>query len=120
MSRIPKFWPQIRRDLVDKYNIIDHDDATLGPPIDQLRKWASADAVVAPHGAGLINMLAMSPGACVIEFVPANHAYPHFFRLAGQLNLSYSGTLYDPDNTTADIPFLHASLRHCYRLRQPL
>ena len=36
--------------------------------------WAAADAVVAPHGAGLANALFMRPGATLIESVPQGHA----------------------------------------------
>lgn len=62
----------------------DHIDTNLGDVKSQLEKFYST-VVVAPHGAGLINILATPPGACVFEFIP----------VAGELfNICYSRLAY--------------------------
>ncbi len=50
--------------------------------LDQVRAFAAAPVVVAPHGAALTNLMFMSPGAAVVELFPAGCVLPDFWRLA--------------------------------------
>lgn len=56
---------------------------------DQRRCFAEAEAIVAPHGAGLTNIVWARPGARLIEFMPRAHANPCFMDLAAQAGLIY-------------------------------
>lgn len=49
---------------------------------DQMRAFATAEVIVAPHGAALANLVFASPGATVIELFPAGCLLPDFWRLA--------------------------------------
>ena len=48
--------------------------ASAGSLAAAVAAWASADAVVAPHGSGLANAVFMRAGATVIESIPRGHA----------------------------------------------
>jgi capsular polysaccharide biosynthesis protein len=50
--------------------------------VEQMRAFADAPVVVAPHGAALTNLMFMSPGSAVIELFPAGAVLPDFWRLA--------------------------------------
>jgi hypothetical protein len=50
--------------------------------LDQIRTFASATVIVAPHGAALANLIFASPGAAVVELFPAGCVLPDFWRLA--------------------------------------
>jgi hypothetical protein len=80
-------------------SIVNHDAlvAVLGarvhtgrePVLEQLKLFAESRLVVAPHGAGLANMVAMSAGAVVeLQTRPTNHCYLFF---AVNLGLDYCG-----------------------------
>ena len=45
--------------------------------------------VVAPHGAGLTNIVWAAPGTVLLEFMPRRHANPCFMDLAAQAGLVY-------------------------------
>lgn len=49
---------------------------------EQIRAFAEADIIVAPHGAALANLVFASPGACVIELFPRGSAVPDYWKLA--------------------------------------
>jgi capsular polysaccharide biosynthesis protein len=49
----------------------------------------SADTILGPHGAGLVNVLASRPGTEVIEFFPPGSFNVHYWSLAEALELSY-------------------------------
>jgi hypothetical protein len=51
--------------------------------VEQIRAFALATTIVAPHGAALANLVFASPGASVIELFPAGCLLPDFWRLAG-------------------------------------
>lgn len=55
---------------------------------EQIRLFASAEIVVAPHGAGLTNLL-FSEGVSVLELFPENDIRPHYFYLATAMNHEY-------------------------------
>ena len=50
--------------------------------VDQIRTFAEAAVIVAPHGAALVNLVFASPGARVIELFPTGSLLPDFWRLA--------------------------------------
>lgn len=50
--------------------------------VDQIRFFAAAPVVVAPHGAALTNLMFMSPGSAVVELFPAGCVLPDFWRMA--------------------------------------
>ncbi|HSY16178.1 MAG TPA: glycosyltransferase family 61 protein [Jatrophihabitantaceae bacterium] len=50
--------------------------------VDQIRAFAEADVIVAPHGAALANLVFASPGACVVELFPPGCAVPDYWKLA--------------------------------------
>ena len=49
---------------------------------EQIQLFASADAVMAPHGAGLANLVFSPPGCTVIEFMPQNYVNACFWALS--------------------------------------
>jgi capsular polysaccharide biosynthesis protein len=49
---------------------------------EEIRVFAEADIVVSPHGAGLTNLLFMSPGSLVCELFPGHNVVPTFWKLA--------------------------------------
>ncbi|MCA1242340.1 glycosyltransferase family 61 protein [Stappia stellulata] len=56
---------------------------------EQRAVFASAQIVVAPHGAGLTNVVWARPGTGLIEFMPRAHANPCFVDMAAQAGLAY-------------------------------
>ncbi|MEL7067981.1 MAG: glycosyltransferase family 61 protein [Cyanobacteria bacterium J06581_3] len=61
----------------------DHDLAT------QISLFSNAEAVVAPHGAGLTNLMWCSPRTKVLEFFSPNYVNVCFWAIANQINLDY-------------------------------
>jgi hypothetical protein len=59
-----------------------------GSQAEHLRRFANADVVVAPHGAGQTNALVAWPGTVMMEFIPeaglANLVYTQMCLLLGQ------------------------------------
>ncbi len=51
---------------------------TQGPIIEQLAQVSSAGIVLAPHGAGMANLITAAPGSTVYEFVNPGYQ-PHYF-----------------------------------------
>jgi capsular polysaccharide biosynthesis protein len=49
---------------------------------EQIRVFAEASVIVAPHGAALANLVFASPGATVVELFPAGYAVPDYWKLA--------------------------------------
>lgn len=72
---------------------------------DTLRLFSSSDVIVAPHGAGLANIMTCSPGTIVIENLPCQHDSREsvnfcFSKLSSDLSLRYHA-LADPTATRA-------------------
>lgn len=60
------------------------------PLVQQWRLFAEAEAVVAPHGAALANILFMRPGALLVELVPGRgYCPPMFTNIAAALGLRH-------------------------------
>ena len=58
-------------------------------PIEQVRVFRDAEAVVAPHGSGLANVVFSSPGAKLIELFP-EVTVDLYFRVSRALGLDYA------------------------------
>ncbi len=56
---------------------------------EQARLFASADVIVAPHGAALANLMFCRPGTKMLEFFPANYLDDCYCRLSRSLGLDY-------------------------------
>ena len=82
---------QLLNALQDKF-VDFHITTHLGnePVIEQLQMFYNSDVIVAPHGAGLSNIVACRPQTIVVEFMPA---YPHvnicYMSMAFKLGLYY-------------------------------
>lgn len=55
----------------------------------QAQLFAQAEAVVAPHGAGLTNLIFAPPSCEVVELFASNYRHPQFQHLCQHLQLSY-------------------------------
>jgi hypothetical protein len=64
-------------------------------PEAQIQLFSDSDSVVAPHGAGLANLVFCSPGARVVEIFPPSHRQPIYSRLAQLSGLDYRWTVAD-------------------------
>jgi len=69
---------------------------------DQILLFQSAEFIVAPHGAGLANLLFCEPGTKVIELTPAAEIRPFFWMISEKLGLVH-GLQFCP--TVADRDF---------------
>lgn len=63
---------------------------------EQVRLFARAEVVVAPHGAGLTNLV-FAPDPLVVELMPERDVRPWFFAMASQLGLDHRWLLCDHD-----------------------
>jgi capsular polysaccharide biosynthesis protein len=59
------------------------------PFADQARLFNEAEIIIAPHGAGLSNLVFCNPGTVVLEVLPPNWMAPCFMSLAASAGLSY-------------------------------
>lgn len=55
----------------------------------QANLLAQAEAVIAPHGGGLTNLLFCPPGTKVIELFPPDFVYPCYWLVANLVQLEY-------------------------------
>jgi capsular polysaccharide biosynthesis protein len=55
----------------------------------QVSLMGETEAIVAPHGAGLTNMIFCPPGATVVEIADADYPNPNFYALAAALVHDY-------------------------------
>lgn len=68
------------------------------PVAEQIRLFASAEVVVAPHGAGNVNMAFCSPDAAFLELVPAGNASSLYWMMANVCGLRYGRQVCFEDN----------------------
>ncbi|GAA3408535.1 DUF563 domain-containing protein [Paenibacillus hodogayensis] len=59
------------------------------PVAEQVRLFASAQAIVAPHGAGLANLMFCRPGTQVLELYAPGYMNPVYWYLSCQTGLDY-------------------------------
>ncbi len=57
---------------------------------DQVRLFSQTDTIVAPHGAGLANMIFALPGTRVFEIFGREYINPCFYTLANGFNFDYT------------------------------
>jgi len=86
-----------------------HDDGRLPSVRMQLHSFAKAALVVAPHGAGLVNIVISYPGTPIIEFLDSSWLNTCFLRLATLLGHRYHGILMKPGRSV-DIGILEETL----------
>jgi capsular polysaccharide biosynthesis protein len=83
---------------------------------EQAALLSEAAVVVAPHGAGLTNLVFCQPGTKVLEIFPKNYSQPYYWALAGQCQLTHqyltsrSITEYAPAATQAEPEYLFNDL----------
>ena len=71
---------------------------------EQLNAFAQAKVIVAPHGAGLANLVFCQPGVRVVEFFNRSYVNPCFWQLAGVKGLDYRPVVSISDETiTCDL-----------------
>ncbi|MGD1902129.1 MAG: glycosyltransferase 61 family protein [Geitlerinemataceae cyanobacterium] len=56
---------------------------------EQVRLFSEAEAIVAPHGAGLTNAIFCSPGTRIVELLAPGYIVPYYWILASQCDLDY-------------------------------
>lgn len=71
-------------------SVLDDAQATTWPLGEQLRAFAAADVLVAPHGAGLANTIVMAPGAVLVEVAPEGWRAHFYMHMATALGLGYA------------------------------
>lgn len=81
---------------------------------EQIAAFAQADTIVAPHGAGLVNMM-YADKPKLIELIPMDlWDYGYFLTLSGAVSADYTGLISKPENEqrdfTVDIDQLRAAL----------
>ncbi|WP_157735834.1 glycosyltransferase family 61 protein [Granulosicoccus antarcticus] len=60
---------------------------------DQVAAFARAESIVAPHGAGLVNLMFAPETARLLEILPENYRMAYFFRLSQVRGMRYSQVL---------------------------
>lgn len=63
-------------------------------PSDQIRLFQETEMVVAPHGAGLANLL-FTTGATVLELQPSSNIAPHYYLLCKRMGHDYQYLTHD-------------------------
>ena len=56
---------------------------------EQVELFASAEAVVGPHGAGFTNLVFCQPGAKIVEFFNRSYVHPLYWMLSNRAQLRY-------------------------------
>ena len=57
--------------------------------IEQALLFSQAKVVIAPHGAGLTNIVFCNPNTKIVEFFSPNYLHPGYWRLSNQVGLEY-------------------------------
>lgn len=113
VSRADATWRRVRDEdtIVDLLRERGFEKVLPGamPVADQLALFAEAEAIVAPHGAGLVNLLAASD-ATVLELLPDSWVNGCYYALAATLGLDYS-YLVTPSARRHDLHVEPAALR---------
>lgn len=61
--------------------------------VDQIRQFSESRGVIAPHGAGLSNILFLHPSSFIVEMFPKHYVVKCYMALAKILSLTYSGLI---------------------------
>lgn len=89
-----------------------HSDHDLPSLQQQMRQFAEADIVLAPHGAGLMFTTFLPYTSCVIEFTHPNNPYC-YAHIAYARNLSY--IMVDMRTDLMGLPEVKAGLDRCHK-----
>ena len=83
-----------------KLKLYIHDDFLLPPLINQMSIFHKAKIIIAPHGAGSVNLLACKPNSIFLEFLPISQELINtcYIKLANYLNIHYYGIPYQTNN----------------------
>ena len=73
------------------------------PMVEQMEFFASADIIVAPHGAGLTNLIFSRPGAKVMELTSDKYVNPCFIDLSQVMGVEHAVHVF-PYRGEAGIP----------------
>jgi capsular polysaccharide biosynthesis protein len=68
----------------------------LGQRSDEPELMASAEAVIAPHGAAMANLVFCQPGTVVVEILPPNWLFPYYYTLSAAAGLRYHAIIGEP------------------------
>jgi hypothetical protein len=71
-------------DVLATHDFVHVDPGALSV-VDQIRTFATANVIVAPHGAALANIIFASPGSTLVELFPAGCLLPDYWRLASSV-----------------------------------
>jgi capsular polysaccharide biosynthesis protein len=69
------------------YQVADTTGQSVG---EQVALFATASHIVAPHGAGLANIVFAGRGATLVEIFPASYGTPAYYVLAAGLGMTYA------------------------------
>lgn len=72
------------------------------PLVEQIQLFQQAEAIVAPHGAGLANMVFTPPGATVIEIGTVHRPLPFFQRLSAVCGHRFAWFVANSERLSAD------------------
>lgn len=76
------------RNLLKRYGFVSVNPETL-TFAEQVKIFSEAEAVVAPHGAGLANIVFCQPGTAIFELLAPGYRVPYYWILSSQSNLRY-------------------------------
>lgn len=83
--------------------------------VEQAQLFSSADIIVAPHGAGLTNLVFCQPGTRVIEFFVPSYVNLGYWSLSSQLQLQhyyfFAQEVTAPDQRTPHLTDIFVNLR---------
>ena len=71
-------------DVLAAHDFVHVDPGALSV-VDQIRTFATANVIVAPHGAALANIIFAPPGSTLVELFPAGCLLPDYWRLASSV-----------------------------------
>ncbi|MBC9785448.1 glycosyltransferase family 61 protein [Heliobacterium chlorum] len=73
------------------------------PLLEQVSLFANADIVIAPHGAGLTNLVFCRPGTKVVELMGPKYINNVFWALSNQVDLDYTYLIGEGEEPPSDI-----------------
>lgn len=71
---------------------------------DPISDFRNAEAVIAPHGAGLADIVFMLKGSNVLELMPSDHRHCYFYTLASSAKLKYEIIIGQSDGDRGESP----------------
>jgi hypothetical protein len=75
------------RDILDRHGFEIYDFKKVE---DEARYFAEAAIVVGAHGAGLTNLVFLSPQAKVLELLPSDHIWPYYYTITESAGAEYA------------------------------